>query len=369
LACSLERINRPIKVGLSEVSNDEEHNSLLCYYLENDNEQHSSVTNSQDESTQGTPSLCSDSCSDVESIDTSNDESVVSENTNEHDNADKVSQNGDKITKSFLQLKGIMVGNYNMGCNFHILNAIRIIIQYNLRILVVQEHTSWNRELTEHEVTSIKKHCDTWGYFVTISKLQIIITDKQLLACHCEVHTYKEGRITVSHFHIARKQFATFVATYGITHSGNDRRCTDPENAEENEVLQEMREVHEIVKMSILNANRNKDIIFVFGDLQDTPDNSRKFHYGKRRIPKHPLGIVMTCEDMGLSCAIYQHIDSLDKLIISRHGAKGGRFIDGMYACPQGLERVQGITIIKDTGVNSDYALIISNIELGIKKI
>jgi hypothetical protein len=76
------------------------------------------------------------------------------------------------------------VGNFNMGCNFQLSAALRIIIQYRLHILAIQEHFSWNRELTAHEITSIEKHCDKWGYFVTISKLQIIITDKQLLACH-----------------------------------------------------------------------------------------------------------------------------------------------------------------------------------------
>jgi hypothetical protein len=52
------------------------------------------------------------------------------------------SQNGDKLQKSFLQLKGIIVGNFYMGGNFHISTALQIMIQYNITILAIQEHTA-----------------------------------------------------------------------------------------------------------------------------------------------------------------------------------------------------------------------------------
>jgi hypothetical protein len=129
-----------------------------------------------------------------------------------------------------------------------------------------------------------------------------------------------------------------------------------------------MRGIQEIIKSIIENANKSKDIIFIYGDLQDAPDNSKNFHYGKCRIPKHPLGITKACEDRGLSCTIYQHMASLDKPITSTHGTKGGRFINGMYTCHQGLERVMGIAIVNDTGINSDQMLIVSNIDLEIQK-
>jgi hypothetical protein len=48
-----------------------------------------------------------------------------------------------------------LVGNFNMGCNFHIAAAIRIVIQYNIYILAIQEHTPWSRELTEGKIKSI----------------------------------------------------------------------------------------------------------------------------------------------------------------------------------------------------------------------
>jgi archaellum component FlaC len=59
-------------------------------------------------------------------------------------------------------------------------------------------------------------------------------------------------------------------------------------------------------------------------------------------------------------------MDSMDKPIISRHGTKGGRFIDGMFTCMQGIEKITGISIINDTGINSDHAIVITKIDLGV---
>jgi hypothetical protein len=48
-----------------------------------------------------------------------------------------------------------------------------------------------------------------------------------------------------------------------------------------------MEAINEKNKSIIKTATRTQDIIFIFGDLQDTPDNSKKIHYGKCRIPKN----------------------------------------------------------------------------------
>jgi len=55
------------------------------------------------------------------------------------------------------------------------------------------------------------------------------------------------------------------------------------------------------------------------------------------------------------------------KTIISRHGVKGGRLIDGIFTSIQWLEKVTGIIIIPHTGINSDHSLVISKFDLGIK--
>lgn len=128
-------------------------------------------------------------------------------------------------------------------------------------------------------------------------------------------------------------------------------------DAEENTILWQMAEVQNIVEDAIKKAYRTNDFIFLFRDIQDTPDTSYIFHYGKCRIPKHPLGIIKECESAELTCTVQQHLDDLENPIISRNGPKGGRFIDIMYACSEGIEKVMKISII-----------ILSNIDLGLKK-
>jgi hypothetical protein len=126
--------------------------------------------------------------------------------------------NGDNIPKTFLQLKGISIANYNMGCNFDIAMAIRIMIQYDLTILAIQEHTPWNKDLTPMEISSFEWTCHTWGFSITISKLQILIIDNQVQACHREIEIYEDGRIIKSRFEISSRTYANFVAVYGIPH-------------------------------------------------------------------------------------------------------------------------------------------------------
>jgi hypothetical protein len=109
-------------------------------------------------------------------------------------------------------------------------------------------------------------------------------------------------------------------------------------------------------------------MLFIFGDLQDTPDESTNFRYGSTKIAQHPLGIAKTCTDLGLTCTIYQHMDKLEKPITSRHGPKGGRFIDGMYTLPTSLHNITGISIIQDTGIFLDHDLVISKCNLGFQK-
>eukprot|EP00590_Aulacoseira_subarctica_P005294 CAMPEP_0172416722 /NCGR_PEP_ID=MMETSP1064-20121228/3216_1 /TAXON_ID=202472 /ORGANISM="Aulacoseira subarctica , Strain CCAP 1002/5" /LENGTH=1681 /DNA_ID=CAMNT_0013154579 /DNA_START=343 /DNA_END=5384 /DNA_ORIENTATION=- len=57
----------------------------------------------------------------------------------------------------------------------------------------------------------------------------------------------------------------------------------------------------------------------------------------------------------------------MEQPITSRHGSKGGRFIDGMYSLQAGLEKILGISIIQDSGILSDHDLVISSLDLGIE--
>lgn len=110
------------------------------------------------------------------------------------------------------------------------------------------------------------------------------------------------------------------------------------------------------------------ELLYIFCDLQDTPDRSKLFYYGTNNIIKHPLGIVQTCEECGLQCTIYKHLEYLNKPIISRFGSKGGRFIDGMYSDPAAMQFNTGVIILQETGISSDHNLVISKFDFGMKK-
>ena len=126
-------------------------------------------------------------------------------------------------------------------------------------------------------------------------------------ACQREIEMYEEGRIIKSRFVISSRTYTNFVAVYRIPHSSDNYMQTNQETIEENLLLQRMRQIQKQIKKLSMNIIRNKELIYIFGDLQDTIDDSKNFYYGKSRIAKHLLGIVKTCEDIGLQCTIYKH--------------------------------------------------------------
>jgi hypothetical protein len=208
-------------------------------------------------------------------------------------------------------------------------------LQYDLNILAIQEHTPSNRELLEG--ASIERHCDKYGYFVTMLALQILIIDKQLKACQQETESFEEllFKCTVSRIQVEKNNKILLPKTLRI-------------------IAIKLIKAQEQLQMILTNALSLDDILYAFGDLQDTPDNSKRFHLGPCCIPKHPLGTVKTCENAHLTCSIYKYIDTLRLPIILQHGSKGGRFIEGMYTCLRGLEKITGISIVEDTGVHSN---------------
>ena len=381
--------NFPTATGdASDTSSVENNNSLQDYIDVNDalscgrslgsSIYKNNAIDSDNTDTLSVPSFCSDELTDSDSeYDSDYDgatcasgssvcsmRSVPSVNVSVLDND---GQMRDSLSKTFLQLKGISVGNFNMNCNFRIESAIAIMLQYDLSILAIQEHTPWNRKLLENEILSIERNCEKYGFFVTISDLQIIIIDKQLKACHRNTVTYEEGRIISCRFELSDNNYITFIPVYGVPHVGGEKlHQQDIENSEDCRI-QKLAKTQEYLKTALTCASKSNDIVYVFGDLQDTPDNSKRFHYGSCRFQKHPLGIVKTCEQANLSCSIYKFLDSMQMPVISRHGSKGGRFLDGMYTCTKGLDKLTGISIVTDTGVYSDHDLIITKMDLGIE--
>jgi hypothetical protein len=108
---------------------------------------------------------------------------------------DSKDDQSETIPKTFLQLKGITVANYNMGCNFGVSATIGIMMRNNINILAIQEHTPWTRQLMESEINHIQRTCEKWEYFATVSKVQILIIAKQLATCIRNTTVHEEGRI------------------------------------------------------------------------------------------------------------------------------------------------------------------------------
>jgi hypothetical protein len=207
---SAENDRRTSIDNFSEVSSDDEQNSLYEQYINRDDDTFQDVKSLvSSTNTTDTLSLCSEIDTETSSFNESDEDINTTTTSIESNVTNDIYLNGDSSPKSFLQLSGIIVGNYNMGCNFHASTAIRIMIQHNISFLAIQEHTAWNRNLMEYEIKSIEKHCDRWGYFVYIYKLQILIIDKQLLACHINTCALKEGRVLVSRFQTSHDQCAT----------------------------------------------------------------------------------------------------------------------------------------------------------------
>jgi hypothetical protein len=294
--------------------NSENDNSVLLYYIEKDN---CSVSKISDDSTRicDTISTSSQHCYfDVDKLSGDDGTSKTRSRTSSITiNSSEIANNEDTLPKSFLQLQGISIANYNMACNFHIGAALKIMLHHKIHILAIQEHTAWNRNLSEGESNSFKSHCDNYGYLIIIAKLQIVILDKQLQACLRETSIEEEGHLIRCHLEISHNRFATLIAVYGIPHHGGEKLPQSNRDTGENSVLQRMTNVREQTKNFIKMAKDNNNLVYVFGDLQDTPDNSKNFNLGKCQLPKDPLGIVRLCEEWNLSCTIYQHMHSLKK--------------------------------------------------------
>jgi hypothetical protein len=110
----------------STENNDDDQNSILFYYwIEDDNYLDVSQTSSSQEAkSMSTPNLYSRGQSHIDFNDSNTIISQTSVVSNISTMSLETSHNGDTLQKSFLQLKGILVANFNMCCNFHIAAAL-----------------------------------------------------------------------------------------------------------------------------------------------------------------------------------------------------------------------------------------------------
>ena len=125
------------------------------------------------------------------------------------------------------------------------------------------------------------------------------------------------------------------------------------------------REVHQSLLDAFAETKEKfgKYLPFVHGDLQDMPDDSKRFNQGKCRIKKNPLGIVKLCEEQHMMCTMYKFCWDLS-LCISRYGAKGVHFIDGCFTDDRGMQGIRWAGMVNDTCIASEHSMHVNRIDL-----
>ena len=235
----------------------------------------------------------------------------------------------------------------------------------NISILAIQEPTSAERTFTKGETTSIQKHCDKWEVIPQISQYQIILISKHIMAYHRLEETYMDGRVILNIFQIDHEEEMNLISTYGIPHSFH--KSTSATDAQNKKRINLTNALDQILKNKT-ETRKTHPLTYVHGDLQDTPDNSKLFHYGKCRMPKQAHGIIKTCEKYNMECIIYKFVHQMPHPIISRHGTAGGRFIDGCYTTTSGIDKVIALAILTSdaVGISSDHDMVLFKLDLGI---
>ena len=139
---------------LSDDSSIGNNNSLYDYLVFDDTHSKKPIGKnmSYDNDTLSVPSLSDSIDNDSDSEDDDTDEPSVASLQSAHSSHsirsdvcsttdDKDILNADNLPLTFLQLRGISIGNFNMNGNFKIEAAIRLMFHYKLDILAIQEHT------------------------------------------------------------------------------------------------------------------------------------------------------------------------------------------------------------------------------------
>jgi hypothetical protein len=183
-------------------------------------------------------------------IDNEEEDEVTQSSTATPDLAEE-EESEDMIPKSFLQLRGISVANYNMGCHFNIGTAIRLMMQNDLFIIAIQVHTPWSRQLSDAEIKSIHRTCDKYQFCATISKVQIILIDKQIPTSTRDTSIHEERRMIQIRLEISHGKYANFHAKYGYPDSPNNRPDTNSKTQDESSILRGMRQIQKLIKSAI----------------------------------------------------------------------------------------------------------------------
>ena len=137
---------------------------------------------------------------------------------------------------------GISVANFNMAGNFDVSIAVNLMMDQNIHILAIQEHSPWGMEMHPGTYQQIIRVCAFNGFLVQVAKHQIIIFNKLLSTIHRYTDDKEEGHICTNMFQIGPQEYAAFIAVYGILHGKKKSRegCKDIAAMNRQKVRREM---------------------------------------------------------------------------------------------------------------------------------
>ena len=121
--------------------------------------------------------------------------------------------------------KGVInVANFNMAGKFNISLAIWIMVNNNIQMPAVQEHSPWGQNTSNKSCHHICRVFEESEYKVQVSKHQIFIIDKSIIVVHQSHSIKEEGCIITNVFQTGKKDYAAFFAIYGIPHGKEKKR-------------------------------------------------------------------------------------------------------------------------------------------------
>jgi len=117
-------------------------------------------------------------------------------------------------------------------------------IENIIQVLAIQEHSPWGSNLSNDMVRHVCKICEKCAFKVQISRYQIVIIVKSIMAAHQMQAIKENGHIITNAFQIGLKDYAVIFSVHGIPHGKKKGENAGEKKSDER---------REEVRQSILN--------------------------------------------------------------------------------------------------------------------
>jgi hypothetical protein len=178
-----------------------------------------------------------------------------------------------KQEEPIIKSKELKIVTLNTAGNFDISIALQQMFTKSLDILAIQEPFPWGKKTSDDVHCWMIRVCADLQVTAQMTDLQVILTDKAIIALHRKCHIEEKGRLIINTFEIDDHQEVHIASVYGIPHgtSTRDKQATLDRNGEQKQLKNA---ITDFVKEAKISSRGKNNPIFIQGDLQDTPDNS-----------------------------------------------------------------------------------------------